>query len=62
MDEGKVADIVLNFSKAFDTVPHNSLLDKLPSCRMSRSMVCPRKHCLKDRAQRVVSNGTTSDW
>lgn len=62
VDEGKGVDIVLDFSKAFDTVPHNILLDKLSTCGMSRFMVHSVKYCLKGRAQNVVPNGTTSDW
>jgi len=35
-----VVDVVfLDFSKAFDTVPCSSLLDKLFNCEMSRYMV-----------------------
>lgn len=57
-----MADIVLDFSKAFDTVPHNILQEKLPNCGKSRFVVCSVKYCLKGRAQRVVPNGTTPDW
>ncbi|KAK4810585.1 hypothetical protein QYF61_007322 [Mycteria americana] len=63
VDEGKAVDVVfLDFSKAFDTVPHSILLDKLSNCGMSRYMVRWLKKWLKGRAQRVVVNGATSGW
>ncbi|KAK4811344.1 LOW QUALITY PROTEIN: hypothetical protein QYF61_027573, partial [Mycteria americana] len=59
-DEGKAVDVVFpDFRKAFDTVPHNILLDKLSNCEMSRFMVCWVKNWLKGRAQRVAVNGAT---
>ncbi|GAB0207914.1 mitochondrial enolase superfamily member 1 [Grus japonensis] len=62
-DKGKAVDIVfLDFSKAFDTVPHSILLDKLSNCGMSRFNVCWVKNWLNSRAQRVVENGATSGW
>jgi len=63
VDEGKVVDVVfLDFSKAFDTVPHSILLDTLSNCGMSRFTVHWVKNWLKGRAQRVVVNGATSGW
>ena len=63
VDEGKVVDVVfLDFSKAFDTVPHSILPDKLSNCGMSRYTVRWVKNWLKGRAQRVVVNGATSGW
>ncbi|KAK4832485.1 hypothetical protein QYF61_023532 [Mycteria americana] len=63
VDEGKAVDIVfLDFSKAFDTVPHSILLDKLSNCGMSRFMVHWVKNWLKGRAQRVVVDAATSGW
>ncbi|KAK4827172.1 hypothetical protein QYF61_015134 [Mycteria americana] len=63
VDEGKAVDVVfLDFSKAFDTVPHSILLDKLSNCGMSGFTVCWVKNWLKDRAQRAVVNGATSGW
>ncbi|GAB0208399.1 mitochondrial enolase superfamily member 1 [Grus japonensis] len=63
VDEGKVVDVVfLDFSKAFDTVPHSILPDKLSNCGMSGFTVCWVKNWLKGRAQRVVVNGATSGW
>ncbi|GAB0209165.1 mitochondrial enolase superfamily member 1 [Grus japonensis] len=63
VDEGKAVDVVfLDFSKAFDTVPHSILLDKLSNCEMSRYTVRWVKNWLNGRAQRVVVNGATSGW
>jgi len=63
MDEGKMLDVAfLDFIKAFDTVPHSILLDKLSSCGMSRFTVSWVKNWLKGIAQRVVVNGDTSAW
>ena len=63
MDEGKAVDVVfLDFSTAFDTISHSTLLAKLSSCGMSGFMVCWVKNWLKGRAQRVVVTGATSGW
>ncbi|KAK4827722.1 hypothetical protein QYF61_021022 [Mycteria americana] len=63
VDEEKAVDVVLlDISKAFDTVPDSILLDKLSSCGMSGYTVCWVKNWLKGRAQRVVVNGATSGW
>jgi len=46
VDDRKAVDVdVLDFSKAFDTVPHRSLLDKLSSCEISSYMVHRLKNC-----------------
>jgi len=63
VDEGKVVDAVfLDFSKAFDTVPHSILLDKMSRCRIRMFMVHWVKNWLKGRAQRVVVNGASPAW
>ncbi|KAK4810501.1 hypothetical protein QYF61_004281 [Mycteria americana] len=61
-DEGKADVVFLDFRKAFDTVPHSILLDKLSNCEMSRYMVRWVKNWLNGRPQRVVVNGATSGW
>ena len=39
-DEGKAVDVVyLNFRKAFDTVPHSTLLEKLAAHGLDDSMI-----------------------
>lgn len=61
MHEGKAVDVVcLDFSKAFDTVPPSTLLDKLSSCEMSRYAVCWVKSWVNGRAQNVAVDGATS--
>ncbi|KAK4823871.1 hypothetical protein QYF61_007627 [Mycteria americana] len=57
VNEGKVVDVVfLDFSKAFDTVPLSTLLDKLSSCGISGFRMHRMKNWLKGRAQRVVGS------
>ncbi|KAK4832481.1 LOW QUALITY PROTEIN: hypothetical protein QYF61_023528 [Mycteria americana] len=56
VDEGKAVDVIyLDFSKAFDTVSHSTLLEKL----VAHSLV---KNWLDGRAQRAVVNRVKSSW
>ncbi|KAJ7402699.1 hypothetical protein BTVI_83965 [Pitangus sulphuratus] len=55
VDEGKAVDVVyLDFSKAFDTLSHSILLEKLAAHGLDRSTLCSVKNWLEGRAQRVV--------
>ncbi|KAJ7414316.1 hypothetical protein BTVI_41375 [Pitangus sulphuratus] len=61
--EGKVVDLVfLDFIKAFHTVLHSILLDRLSNCEMIRYTVHWEKNWLNVRAQSVLGNGATSGW
>ena len=63
VDEGQAVDVVyLDFSKAFDTVPHNILMEKLTACSLDGRKLHWVKHWLDGRAQRVVVNGIKSSW
>ena len=63
VDEGQAVDVVyLNFSKAFDTVPHNILVGKLAACGLDGYILHWVKHWLDGRAQRVVVSGVKSSW
>ena len=58
VDEGKaVAVVYLDFSKAFDTVSHSILLEKLPAHSLDGRTLRWVKNWLDVRAQRVVVNG-----
>ncbi|RMC15954.1 hypothetical protein DUI87_08161 [Hirundo rustica rustica] len=60
---GKAVDVVyLDFSKAFDTVSHSTLLDKLAARGLGRSTLRWVRNWLDGRAQRVVVNGAASSW
>ncbi|GAB0179916.1 mitochondrial enolase superfamily member 1 [Grus japonensis] len=63
VDEGKAVNVVyLDFSKAFDTISHSILLEKLAAHGLDRRMLCWVKNWLDGQAQRVVVNGVISSW
>ncbi|RMC19023.1 hypothetical protein DUI87_03627 [Hirundo rustica rustica] len=63
MDAGKAMDVVYSdFSKAFDTVSHSTLLDKLAARGLDSSTLGWVRNWLDGRAQRVVVNGAASSW
>jgi hypothetical protein len=54
--------IIMDFSKAFDTVPHNRLLHKLKSYGITGNTHRWLSNFLTKRTQRVVVNGEHSKW
>jgi len=63
MDEGKAVDVIyLDFSKAFDTVPHSILLEKPADRGLDGCTLRWIKNWLNGRVQRVVVNGVKSSW
>ncbi|RMC15818.1 hypothetical protein DUI87_08022 [Hirundo rustica rustica] len=63
VDVGKAVDVVcLDFSKAFDTVSHSTLLDKLAAHGLDRSTLRWVRNWLDGWAQRVAVNGAASSW
>ncbi|GAB0180342.1 hypothetical protein GRJ2_000499500 [Grus japonensis] len=61
VDEGKAMDIVyLDFSKAFDTVSHSILLEKLAAHGLDGRTLHWVKNWLDSQAQKVVVNGVKS--
>ena len=63
LDEGVPIDaIYLDFSKAFDCVPHQRLLKKLESYGISGNLRNWLESFLTDRKQRVKVNGHMSSW
>ena len=59
-DEGKA--IYIDISKAFDTVSHSILLQKLADRGLDRYILRWVRNWLEGRAQRVVVNGVKSSW
>ncbi|PKU42336.1 rna-directed dna polymerase from mobile element jockey-like [Limosa lapponica baueri] len=60
---GKAVDVVyLDFGKAFDTIPHSTLLEKLGNYGIDKCTLHWVKNWLDGRAQRVVINGVKSGW
>ncbi|MGL1888435.1 MAG: reverse transcriptase family protein, partial [Reichenbachiella sp.] len=54
--------IYLDFSKAFDRVPHNRLLSKVYNCGIRGVLFNWIKSFLSNRVQRVSVNGQLSSW
>ena len=62
LDEGKQTDVILlDFTKAFDKVPHNRLCYKLSLYGIRGSLLLWIKNFLTGRTQQVVVNGHISD-
>ena len=63
VDSGYGVDVIyLDYSKAFDSVPHLRLIEKLKSYGISGSLLLWLENFLSGRLQRVVLNGTQSEW
>ena len=63
VDKGENVDIIyLDFSKAFDKVPHRRLVHKLKMIGICGGVSNWIAEWLKDRKQRVVLNGVKSEW
>jgi ribonuclease P/MRP protein subunit RPP40 len=63
IDEGHSIDVLfLDFSKAFDKVPHVRLISKVKAHGVLGDIANWIEEWLKDRKQRVVLNGKESRW
>ncbi|KAK4828718.1 hypothetical protein QYF61_000556 [Mycteria americana] len=63
VNEGKAVDVIcLDFSKAFDTVSHSILLEKLAAHGLGGCTLHWVKNWLDGWAQTVVVNGVKSSW
>ena len=63
VDKGLPVDVVyLDFSKAFDKVPHNRLINKIKAHGIGSFVANWIESWLSNRYQRVVLNGYISDW
>ena len=62
-DRTRAIDVIfLDFKKAFDKVPHVSLMSKARALEIGGSLVRWIEACLLDRRQRVLVNGVPSEW
>ena len=61
-ENGTIHDINMDFQKAFDSVPHRRLIKKLKSYGITGDILLWIEAFLRDRKQKVVVNGSSSDW
>ena len=62
LDEGKiVGGVYLDIRKAFDSISHQILLDKLHKIGIRGNINCLLKRYLMSRSQYVICNGAKSD-
>ena len=63
VDDGFPVDVLyLDFSKAFDKVPHCRLIEKMKAHGIEGNVVSWVESWLTGRKQRVVVNGSPSEW
>ena len=63
VNEGRAVGVVYHdFSKAFDTVSHHILTDKLRKSGLGERTVRWIENWLNGRAQRLLINGVESGW
>jgi len=63
VDDGKAIGVVYSdFSKAFDSISHSILLEKLTACGLNRCTLLWVKICLDGWAQKMVVNGVKFSW
>ena len=63
VDQGCGVNVIyLDYSKAFDTVPHLRLIEKLKGYGISGSLLMWLMNFLQGRSQMVVLNGIQSQW
>ena len=63
IDERLPVDVLyLDFAKAFDKVPHRRLIQKLKTFHFPKELIKWIEAWLDKRKQRVVLNGTHSEW
>jgi len=59
---GQVAVIYIDFAKAFDTVPHRRLLNKIKSYNINQRLILWIQDFLCSRKQSIGVNGEFSSW
>ena len=59
---GKIGVILVDLSKAFDTINHSFLVAKLDAYGFSRTSLKLTQNYLCNRQQRISINGSFSDW